>query len=334
MFFIFFINQPRAEEEISGIWQGRLQVSPENTVKIQFIIEQESNSSYAAELNSPDDSRFKNVPATIVSYNKNIISMQFDVLDGTYTGILGDGKITGSWTQPGSEIPLDLTPYIRTGLSRADKEKLTGNWYGVLKHPSGMELGNQRMKFETDSNGDFSGAMRGDRSSSWMPFHKLELVGEELELRFETGGTYYRGIIGDSELAGALINSSGVRFELIMTRGEYSPPEMNENLTAAVKKQLIGEWRGELELPGGVIPVLYRFENTESGTFNAVRFNNPDFKASPPIQLKEITLKDGELIIKPVSQYGEFRGELSGDVMTGENISPMGPLPLILKKLK
>lgn len=143
------------------------------------------------------------------------------------------GKATGMVVnQSGREITLkragdsnavDKTqasgkPYFKAELYAADKKMLADSWSGMLKGSGGRELGNQELKFETDAEGKFSGAIRSD-VNPWTPVTEITITAGKLEFTLGDGPMKYRGGFNESEITGFLINESGMKFGLNMTKG-------------------------------------------------------------------------------------------------------------------
>lgn len=108
---LLFCTSVFAQTDLTGTWQGKLAISPNEKMTIQFTLAKQANGSYTALLNSPDSGAIKNVPATGVKFAAGILTIDVASLSGSYKGTVGKGIITGEWKQEGSAIPLVLTTY-------------------------------------------------------------------------------------------------------------------------------------------------------------------------------------------------------------------------------
>jgi len=125
-----------ADPDLSGTWQGKLQVAPGNAINIQFVFARKADGTLAVTLNSPDNGAIKNVAADNVSYTAGALKLQVPSLSGSYAGTVKGSSIEGQWTQPGASLPLVLTPYQKPTMAKADMDLLTsGAWTGPVKPP-------------------------------------------------------------------------------------------------------------------------------------------------------------------------------------------------------
>ena len=132
MFFpLLFAFNTLAGEDISGSWWGKLVTGPDKEMTLDFNIKHEPDGSLSVILNSPDANGIKNVRANSVDYTSGNLRVDVADLNGSYEGIVKDGKIDGKWKQSGTSFPLTLTFYEK--FSREVMEKLLGSWCGTLK---------------------------------------------------------------------------------------------------------------------------------------------------------------------------------------------------------
>ena len=108
---LIFCGSLFAQTDLTGTWQGKLAIDQKTTMAIQFILTRQADGSYKAVVNSPESGAIKNVPASAVKLAGGKLTIDVASLSGSYAGTVGKGTITGEWKQPGSTLPLVLTPY-------------------------------------------------------------------------------------------------------------------------------------------------------------------------------------------------------------------------------
>src|SRR5579862_3316082 len=90
-------QQAAPAQELSGTWQGKLQVDPKTAMTIQFLFAKKPDGTYSAILNSPDNGSISNLAADSVSWKGGVLSLQVPSLSGSYAGTLSGGSINGQW---------------------------------------------------------------------------------------------------------------------------------------------------------------------------------------------------------------------------------------------
>ena len=182
LFTVLFFNNAMAAENITGTWQGVLAPAPGSELTIQFVITQNDDGSYAVVLNSPDQGAIKDIKATSVVFDSGKLKLDVTDLSGAYEGVLKDGRFEGNWIQEGASIPFNLKPYEKPVLSRADMEKLAGQWYGPLKVPTGDLT--VVFRFEIKDNGEYKAFLDSpDQGATGIPIDDVELVDNTLTLK-------------------------------------------------------------------------------------------------------------------------------------------------------
>lgn len=97
--------------------------------------------------------------------------------------------------------------------------------------------------------------------------------------------------------------------------------------TAAAEPKAVGDWHGQLAVPGGSLRLVVHIESKDSALTG--KLDSPDQGANG-IPLGAVTLKDGTLEFTVPSVGGRFAGKWSNDQWVGEWIQ--GPaLPLTLQ---
>jgi len=92
--------------QIQGHWQGALKVGP-TELHLVFHIGQQADGSYAASMDSPDQGA-KDIPASSAQFETPNVRLEWQAIDGFYTAILKDGKLTGTWHQGKAAFPLKM----------------------------------------------------------------------------------------------------------------------------------------------------------------------------------------------------------------------------------
>ena len=328
LFTVLFFNNAMAAENITGTWQGVLAPAPGSELTIQFVITQNDDGSYAVVLNSPDQGAIKDIKATSVVFDSGKLKLDVTDLSGAYEGVLKDGRFEGNWIQEGASIPFNLKPYEKPVLSRADMEKLAGQWYGPLKVPTGDLT--VVFRFEIKDNGEYKAFLDSpDQGATGIPIDDVELVDNTLTLKISVARAEYKGKITGDEIAGEF-KQGGQPLSLTFKKGEYKP-EVALNLPKEIQDKLKGEWHGQLATPRGLTHVACRFETNEKGDFMGF-YEIPDQNVKG-IPVKEASYTDGKISLKIKVANAEFKGTISGDTMTGEWIQAgLSNIPLSMKK--
>ena len=325
---ILLFNNAFAAENIIGTWQGKLVVSPETELKIQFIISQGDDGSYTVVLNSPDQGAIKDIKANSVAYNSGNLKLDVAELSGAYEGIVKDGKIEGNWMQEGTSMPLSLTPYVKPVLTKEDKEKILGSWIGQLEFPGGSIAAVYR--FEITKDGEFVGfADSPDQGAFGTPVTDMEMEDGTITIRVAAWQVEYKGKMTGDEIVGEF-NQRGQTIPLTLEKGEYKPKTISLTLPEEDKKKLLGPWHGQLEFPGRSLTAVYRFEMTEGGEFVGFAASPDQGPSETPVT--DIAVEGDTVIIKVSGLQVEFKGKMTGDEIVGEFKQRGQALPLILKK--
>lgn len=128
--------------QIEGTWKGDLSVQG---IKLPLVIEIESvENGYKSTLYSPKQSS-QGFPTTKITFENSELYFENELLQAQYKGTLKDGKITGTFTQGGVNLPLILEKNEKTaalphtvpniGNREINTEKLTRYIdYFVKKH--------------------------------------------------------------------------------------------------------------------------------------------------------------------------------------------------------
>lgn len=312
--FILQVNSAIASEDISGTWQGTLKPAPGSELVIQFVISKNADGAYSVVLNSPDQGAIKDIKASSVVFDSGKLTLDVTALSGAYEGVLKNGTFEGNWKQEGTLIPLNLKPYVKPVLTREDMAKLAGQWHGELKIPTGTHM--LVFRFEMKDDKDFKGFLDlPDSGGSGLPVTDIELTGADVKFKVPNAGAVFKGKLAENALTGELkLNTQP--FPLTLEKGEYKAPTHDLKLPEDIKKQLAGEWHGQLKTPRGLMHTEFRFETNKKGELIGF-YGVPDQNVKG-IPFTEASFKDGKLTLKIKVANAEFTGQIKGDVLSGE----------------
>ncbi len=325
---VLMMNNVMAADNIIGTWQGKLVPAPGSELIIQFKITQNADGSYAVVLDSPDQGAIKNIQASSVVFSDGKLKLDVTDLSGAYEGVLKNGIFEGNWKQEGTSIPLNLNPYEKPVLSKSDMEKLAGSWYGPLKIPTGDLT--VVFRFEIKENGEYKAFLDSpDQGAADIPVSDVELADGTLILKIQAVQAEYKGKITGDTIVGEF-KQGGQPLPLTLKKGEYKP-QVALNLSKEIKDRLSGEWHGQLATPRGLIHMAFRFESSAKGDFMGF-YEAPDQNVKG-IPIKEASYADGKLTLKIKVANAEYKGTLTGDVMSGEWAQAgLSNIPLSMKK--
>ncbi len=324
IFGLFFCGSAVAQTDLTGTWQGKLDMGQDQKLTVQFIITKQADGSYKVVLNSPDTGGIKNVPATAVSYKDSELMLEVESLSGSYSGILDKGAITGEWRQPGSSLPLVLTPFKQPVLSAQDMKRLLGEWVGKLKVTDSLTY-TLVFRFETNKEGKFVAFLDSvDQGANGIPATDVILEGDQLNLKVPSVQGEYSGKLGNNAISGTW-KQPGFEKELNIAKGKYQP-ESKVDISAEAMEPLLGRWNGKL----GPLSLVFRFEKNADGKY-VVLIDSPD-QGAKGIPVNEATLIDGTLSLKVTAVAGEYKGKLSGNKIDGTWTQAGQTNPLSLTK--
>jgi hypothetical protein len=313
MFFLIlsllFYGSAFAQTAPAGTWQGKLAVSPNESMTIQFIITRQANGSYAALVNSPDTGAIKNVSATGVKFAAGKLTIDVANLNGSYSGTVGKGVITGEWKQEGSTLPLVLTPYIIPPVSTL--KPLVGEWLGDFEPPGAAKM-KAVAHFEISKDGKFNAFVDlPEQGSMGTPISDVRLEGTQVSFKVAGGAAEYTGKLIANKIEG-MVKQGGQEIKLNLAKGKYEVPGFA--MPAESMKRLLGEWAGNTE--PSKMAIVFRFETTSSGKL-AVFMDVPDQRVKG-VPVKDFTFNADQITIKLPGLSGDtYTGQISGNSMKG-----------------
>ena len=299
-----------AQTDLTGIWQGKLAVSPNEKMTVQFVFTKQPDGLYTVVLNSPDSGGIKNVPATGVKLAGNIVTIDVASLSGSYSGTVVKGVITGEWKQSGSTLPLVLTPYKTPPVSSL--KPLVGDWIGKLSQQPGGEGVTAVFHFEISKDGKFNASVSiPDQGQSGIPVSDVVLERDEVSFKIAGGAADYAGKLIGNKIDGAF-KQGGAEIKLNLTRGKYEAPAYV--IPAEGIKRLAGAWSGNSG-PNKLM-IVFRFEKAPGGKLAV--FMDVPIQGARGVIARDFTLQGDEITIKLPGASGDiYKGQISGSSIKG-----------------
>jgi hypothetical protein len=319
------LGTAQAQQDVSGIWAGTLEVAPDTTLSIHFVLSRAADGSYSAVVTSPDTGAIKDVPASSVAFDANRLTLTVDELSGSYAGTWENGGFSGEWQQQGSTLPLRLEPYSAPVLSQAAMDLLAGSWVGTIQGPAGSA--SIVYRFEFDESGDFVGYLDSpEEGARGIAIENIRFEDGRLSLRIPRAFVDYSGAVAGDRIEGTW-SQAGREVAVAFTRGEYQMPEAK--LSAEAIERLTGSWVGKMDSPAGTLTMVFRFERNDAGAF--VGFLDSPDQGARGIPMTEIEVMGNDLRLVIPGVRGEYTATLSDGRMDGS--FKQGPLdrPLTLE---
>ncbi len=326
-------GQLAAAGDIVGVWQGKLKVDATTSLTIQFTFAKKPDGSYSATLNSPDSGAIKNVPASAVTVNNGAVKVDVPTLSGTFNGALKSGSLEGQWVQPGSTLPLVLSPYQKPQMTKADIDTLAGTWYGPLKLPAGSLT--LVTRFKLDDKGELHGTMSSpEQGGVEAPMADIEFSGGKLTFKIPAAQGEFTGTYANGAIAGQW-SQGGQGLPVTLKKGEYAAPVVALKLGPEAFSALTGRWEGTIEItpPQGQkisLPLVLRFETDSQA--QVVAFIDSPTQHATGIPVTDATFSAGKLVVKVAAVGAEYRADLSGKTLVGEWAQGPVKTPLTLTR--
>ncbi len=210
-----------AQTDISGIWQGKLALSADETIAVKFIIAKLEDGSYNVVLDSPDASAVNNIPATSAAFAGGVLTVEVKSLSGSYSGTLDKNVFTGEWSQPGSTLPLVLSLYRKP--SAATLKLLLGEWVGRIAPPGGNET-TVVFRFEMGKNDMLKGSFDiPERGAKGIQINEIQIENNHLQFMVKALQGQFAGRLSGKKIEGVLKQGSQ-EMTLNMIKGQYKAP--------------------------------------------------------------------------------------------------------------
>jgi len=140
-------------QDITGEWDGALNIQ-NKSLRIVFHISK-TDAGYSATMDSPDQGA-KGIQMSQVTFENPVLTIELRIASMKYTGTLDKNTLTGTFTQAGQSMPMNLTknelatekpvvtsvdinaPYIETPITLQTK---TGQIFGTITTPKTFKKG-------------------------------------------------------------------------------------------------------------------------------------------------------------------------------------------------
>jgi hypothetical protein len=304
-----FYKGAAAQIDLAGTWQGKLASSPNEKMTVQFTLAKQANGSYSAVVNSPDTVAIKNIPATAVKFAGGILTIDVASLNGSYSGTVGKGIITGEWKQEGITLPLVLTRYKAPDLSTL--KPLLGEWIGEFTPPGATKV-TVVFRFEITRDGKLAAfASIPEQGQSGIPLDNVLLENDQVSAKIAGGQAEYTGKLSGTRMDG-VIKQGGQEIALNLVKGKYEVA--GYSIPASEMKRILGEWAGTTG--PNKLEIVFRFETTSEGKL-AVFMDGPDQRVGG-VAVKNLAMKGDEVTIELPGPAGDtYTGTLSGNSIKG-----------------
>lgn len=312
-----------AQTDVAGVWQGELKSAPNSSLKIQFVITAKPGGGYGAVLTSPDNGAIKDVAATNVTFVDGKLALDVPKLSGGYAGTLRNGVIEGEWSQEGQKLPLSLRAYTKPTLTKADMDKLRGEWVGTMSS-AGVEF-IMVFRLSTADDGTFGGILDIPGRRLGLAVTDVVLDNGEFSAKVAVPGEFKGRLSGD-EIVGQWTqpNMGGASLPLTVKKGKYVAPTYDLDLPAAAREQLAGSWRGTL----GPLELIVRFATDAQGKTHGFLDVPAQNAKDLPITAASLTGSKLTFGISPIA--AQYTGDVAGGTITGEwtQVGMTNPLKL------
>ena len=311
------IHAATAQVDLTGTWQGKLQVDPKTQLTIQFNFSRRPDGTYSATVTSPGNEAIKNVAADTVTWKDGTLQMNVKDLSGSYSGALKDGALDGQWKQPGSVLPLTLHTYELPSINKADMDALEGTWVGPAKVPTGTLTFVVRIK-PADPGGLQGTLSVPEQGNVPLQLTDIHFSGGHLAFTVPRLNAQYQGTYADGIVSGNWRQPGGA-IAVTLKKGEYALAPHVLKLSVAAFAALTGIWKGTLEAnsPKGPVslPLVLIFGTNEEA--DMVGFIDSPNQHVVGIPITEATLTGSKLVVKVPAIGAEYQGDLKGGTLAG-----------------
>ena len=305
-----FTISATGQTDLAGTWQGELEAAPGSKLKIQFVVTGKPGGGYGVVVTSPNSGAIKDVAAADVAFTDGKLIVDVPKLSGGYTGTLRNGVLEGEWTQEGQKLPLNLRPYQKPTLTKADMDALRGEWVGKLS-VSGIELA-MVLRFSNADDGTFRAVLDSpDQNARDIPLTDVVLENGELSAEVPMVRGEFVGKLAGDELVGQW-SQVGRGTPLTLKKGKYVAATHDLDLSPAARAQVAGTWRGTL----GPLDLVVRFEVADQGKFRG--FLDVPAQNAKGVQITEASMTGAKLTFRIAAIGAEYTGDASGATITGE----------------
>ncbi len=235
-------------DDLSGVWIARA-VTPQGPLELELELENE-NGELIGSIAAFDVS----MPLTNLNFDHPNLSLKMNLagMDFELSGVLTDGKFSGTWRQVAGEMQGTWTAERKAEQPPIEKKDITGVWDALAETPAG-EL--EMVLDVVVKDGKISGTLSSDLGS--LPIQSASLHGTTLTFEIDLAGTVYRT---SSELGNDTLTGEWVSSEL-GDGGAWSATKR-----AAIGKtdeaEIAGVWDSIAVTPGGDLKMVLEIERS------------------------------------------------------------------------
>jgi RNA polymerase sigma factor (sigma-70 family) len=201
---------PSPNSDLQGTWQGTLMVG-KTALRLNVRIAEPSPGTFQAVMDSVDQGA-KNLPINSLTYDKPKVHFVMTSINGDFVGNVNatDDRITGTWKQMGTKLPLTFER-VKTNAATAAAEQLDygtgarseiqGHWKGALS-ANGVAL---RIVFHIAlmSDGSYTATMDSpDQGAFGIPATTAECNYPNVKLTWNAIGGVFTGKMNNGKLSG------------------------------------------------------------------------------------------------------------------------------------
>ncbi|MDX1440009.1 MAG: hypothetical protein R3284_08915 [Rubricoccaceae bacterium] len=221
-----------AQTDIVGDWSGVLDPSlarpGASPLTLVFHIA-EADSGYSVTLDSPDQGAF-GLPFDSASLQGDTLTLAAAAMGATFTGVVSEGQIGGSWKQGPVELPLVLSPNVADEDENAeettssDKANVkpgdyTGDWEGIMQLASGGEV---RLTFHLilQEDGTYDAAVSAPaQGADHLSVGKATINGKSVTIPVPPASARFVGTFSDDEMSAVgQWQQGGEKLDMTLTR--------------------------------------------------------------------------------------------------------------------
>jgi RNA polymerase sigma factor (sigma-70 family) len=201
---------PSPNSDLQGEWQGALTIG-KTTLRLNVKIAEPSPGTFQAVMDSVDQGA-KNLPINSLTYDKPKVHFVMTSINGDFVGNVdaADDRITGTWKQMGTKLPLTFER-VKTNAATAAAEQLDygtgarseiqGHWKGALS-VKGVTL---RIVFHIGlmPDGSYTATMDSpDQGGFGIPATRADCNYPDVKLTWNAIGGVFAGKMSNGKLSG------------------------------------------------------------------------------------------------------------------------------------
>lgn len=209
----------RAQQDISGVWEGLLVVAPGSEIDVQLSFESDGNGSWTGLLNAPDQPSLTDVAINEINLDGNALTLQVSSVSGAYTGTIDGQSISGTWSQQGQDFELNLAPYEEPMVTAETFALVDGSWVGSIQPVPNSEMELTLVLDFSDNSGEYSAALSvPDQGARDIPADTFGIDGDEVTVGIAQMQLEIVGNISGEQFSGTF-TQAGRELPLQMSKG-------------------------------------------------------------------------------------------------------------------